>query len=376
MLASSRIGASMIKPLFIMSAEKKFRIRTHVKGIIIVTLIGTGISLVFSNFADFRWEKLLINMFYCFLIGSALWIGNYSINPILDRIFRKRPLNPGRKLVFSLLAMLLVSSVNILFVNWFWIVVIWGSDFTKFIDGSGIWIMTTEIIVVVFIALVLYTNEFFHSWRDAVKSEEALKRDKLALQYEALKNQVNPHFLFNSLNTLSGLIGKDDEKATRFVKQLSDIYRYVLEHKDCELVPLDTEMRFIENYISLMKIRFGDNLIVSSDIKETGKYKIIPLSIQMLVENAIKHNIISKEKPLTISISTEDEDELIVKNNLQKKSSILQGDSGEWEKHGLLNIKSRYEYLSQGVFRVNGASTLPFPDGLDGYFIVNVPLIS
>ncbi len=358
-----------------MSAKKKFCIWIHVKGIIIVTLIGTGISLTFSNFDDFRWEKLLINMFYCFLIGSALWIGNYSINPALDRIFSKRPLNPGRKLVFSLLAMLLVSSVNILFVNWLWVVVIWGSDFAKFVDGSGTWIMITEIIVVVIIALVLYTNEFFHSWRDAVKSEEALKRDKLSLQYESLKNQVNPHFLFNSLNTLSGLIGKDEKKATRFVKQLSDIYRYVLEHKDRELVPLDTEMKFVENYISLMKIRFGNNLIVTSDIKETSKYKIIPLSIQMLVENAIKHNIVSKELPLTISFSMEDEGELTVKNNLQKKSSILQGDSGEWEKHGLLNIKSRYEYLSKGVFKVNGVSTLPFPDGLDGYFIVNVPLI-
>ena len=358
-----------------MSAKKKFCIWIHVKGIVIVTLIGTGISLTFSNFDNFRWENLFINMFYCFLIGSALWIGNYSINPALDRIFRKRPLNPGRKLVFSLLAMLTVSSVNILFVNWLWVVVIWGSDFAKFVDGSGIWIMTTEIIVVVFIALVLYTNEFFHSWRDAVKSEEALKRDKLALQYESLKNQVNPHFLFNSLNTLSGLIGKDEKKATRFVKQLSDIYRYVLEHKDRELVPLDTEMKFVENYISLMKIRFGDNLIVISDIRETSNYKIIPLSIQMLVENVIKHNIVSKEMPLTISFSMEDEGELTVKNNLQKKSSILQGDSGEWEKHGLLNIKSRYEYLSKGVFKVNGASTLPFPDGLDGYFIVNVPLI-
>ena len=103
--------------------------------------------------------------------------------------------------------------------------------------------------------------------------------------------------------------------------------------------------------------------------------KIIPLSIQMLVENAIKHNIISAEFPLTISISIQNDSHLIVSNNLQRKSSVLSGDRGEWEKHGLANIKSRYEYLSQGSFTVNGATDEPFPQEIDGYFVVNVPLI-
>lgn len=361
----------------IMAEDNKFCIWKHVTGILIVTLIGTSISLLFSGSSSITWNHIYYSVLYSLFIGSTLWMGNFSISPALDRIFRRNPLPPGDKLIYSLLMMMLVSGSIIIFVNWCWFGFIHGMDFWKFVSqGSGMSIMIIEIVVVIIIALVMYAKEFFYSWRDAVKSEEALKREKLALQYESLKNQVNPHFLFNSLNTLSGLIGKDDEKATRFVKQLSDIYRYVLEHKDRELVPLDTEMNFVENYISLMKIRFGDNLIVISDIRETSNYKIIPLSIQMLVENAIKHNIVSKEMPLTISFSMEGEDELTVKNNLQKKSSILQEDSGEWEKHGLLNIKSRYEYLSQGVFKVNGASTLPFPDGLDGYFIVNVPLIS
>ncbi|MCK5765742.1 MAG: sensor histidine kinase [Bacteroidales bacterium] len=358
-----------------MSANTRKKYFIHIKGIIVVTLIGTAISLLMSSSDIFSWRHLFINLLYCFMIGMSLWFGNFSINPILERLFGKKNLSPEWKLISSLIGMLLMSSSIILFVNWFWVEVIWGEEFSKFFLGSGSFIMIIEIIVVIIIALVLYINEFFNSWREAVKNEESLKREKLALEYDSLKNQVNPHFLFNSLNTLSGLIGKDEKKATRFVKQLSDIYRYVLENKDHELVPLYTEMKFVENYISLMKIRFGDNLIVISDIKETSKYKIIPLSIQMLVENAIKHNIVSKEMPLTISFSMEDEGELTVKNNLQKKSSILQGDSGEWEKHGLLNIKSRYEYLSQGVFKVNGVSTLPFPDGLDGYFIVNVPLI-
>lgn len=347
----------------------------HIKGIIVVTLIGTAISLLMSSSDYFSWRHLAINLLYCFMIGTSLWFGNFSINPILERLFGKKNLSPGWKLISSLIGMFIMSSSIILFVNWFWVEVIWGEAFSKYFAGSGSFIMIIEIIVVIIIALVLYINEFFSSWREAVKNEESLKREKLALEYDSLKNQVNPHFLFNSLNTLSGLIGKDEEKATRFVKQLSDIYRYVLEQKDRELVPLDTEMKFVGNYISLMKIRFGDNLIVESDIREGSSFKIIPLSVQMLVENAIKHNIISRDKPLTIKITLADREYLQVSNNLQKKSSILGGDTGEWEKHGLMNIKSRYEYLSERDFEVNGAREEPFPEELDGSFVVSIPLI-
>jgi LytS/YehU family sensor histidine kinase len=272
--------------------------------------------------------------------------------------------------------MILISSALIFVVNWFWVVVLWGSEFDQFIMYSGKMIMIIELVVVVIVALVLYINEFFHSWRESVKKEESLKREKLALEYESLKNQVNPHFLFNSLNSLSGLIGKDDGKAMRFVKQLSDIYRYVLEHKDRELVSLETEMNFVENFISLMKIRFGDNLIVETRLEDKKNRKVIPLSVQMLVENAIKHNIVSKDRPLSITITICGDHQLEVRNNLQKKSSILQEEGGDWEKHGLINLKSRYEYLGDSKFEVNGSSITPFPDDLDGDFVVRVPLIN
>lgn len=357
-----------------MPAEKKHSVFMHLKGIIAVTLIGSAIALLMTPFDHLNWKSFSINLLYSLLIGSSLWFGNFSIDPILGRIFKKNPLKPGKKLVYSLLSMTLVSLGMIFLVNWFWVEVIWGGSFEVFISRSGKTIMIIEFIVVIVIALVLYTNEFFHSWREAVKNEEALKRDKLALEYEALKNQVNPHFLFNSLNTLSGLIPRDTGKATRFVKQLSDIYRYVLEHKDRELVPLETEMGFVENYISLMKIRFGDNLKYHAELPPEGKYRLIPLSVQMLVENAIKHNIVSAEKPLHITIGME-ENRLKVVNNLQKKSSIMKGEGGEWEKHGLVNISSRYAYLSGGGFEVNGSSEAPFPESLNGEFVVHIPLI-
>ena len=346
----------------------------HLRGIIAVTLIGTAISLLMTPFEHLGMRQIGINMLYCFIIGASLWFGNFSVNPLLEAIFGKNKLSPGWKLVLSLGGMILISSAVIFLVNWFWVVILWGGEFSNYIKYSGRLIMIIELVAVVIIALVLYINEFFHSWRESVKNEESLEREKLALQYEALKNQVNPHFLFNSLNTLSGLIGKDTKRAQLFVKQLSDIYRYILEQKDRELVPLETEMIFVENYISLMKIRFGENLQVEKHIPAGKTYRIIPLSVQMLVENAIKHNIISKEMPLSISMLIRD-GQLEVKNNLQPKSSIMHEVTGEWEKQGLANLKSRYAYLSDEQFLVNGSKEEPFPDELEGHFVVHVPLI-
>jgi len=359
-----------------MADKKKFNIWYHIKGILIVTFIGASISLFFTGLSSLTWRHFYFTMLYSFMIGSTLWTGNVSINPALDKIFKRNPLSPGHKFAYSISLMMLVSGFIIISVNWSFYDLIVGTDFWAYVaGGGGLLTMIIEIVVVIIIALVLYTQEFFNSWRNAVKNEEALKRDKLALQYESLKNQVNPHFLFNSLNSLSGLIGTDDEKATRFVKQLSEIYRYVLEHKDRELVPLETEMQFVNNYISLMQIRFGENFIMKIDLPRNKLLKVIPLSIQMLIENAIKHNIISSEKPLTIMIYPEGEDHLVVQNNLQKKSSILADENSDWEKHGLINIKSRYEYLSKGVFMVNGSEEEPFPEELDGSFNVKVPMI-
>jgi len=349
-------------------------LRKHLRGIIAVTLIGTAISLLMTPFEHLGLRQIGINMLYCFIIGTSLWFGNFSVNPLLEAIFGKNRLSPGWKLVLSLSGMIIISSAVIFLAYWFWVVVLWGGEFSNYIKYSGRLIMIIELVAVVIIALVLYINEFFHSWRESVKNEESLEREKLALQYEALKNQVNPHFLFNSLNTLSGLIGKDAERAQLFVKQLSDIYRYILEQKDRELVSLDTEMKFVDNYISLMKIRFGENLKITKNIPSEKPYRIIPLSVQMLVENAIKHNIISKEMPLSIRIEVRD-DQLEVKNNLQRKSSIMHEEVGEWEKHGLVNLKSRYAYLSKGQFLVNESSEEPFPDELEGHFVVHVPLI-
>jgi len=187
--------------------------------------------------------------------------------------------------------------------------------------------------------LISYTYYFFKYWKKAVLSEEQLKRESLSLQYESLKNQVNPHFLFNSLNVLTSLIEKDKDASIKYVKQLSDVFRYVLDQNGRELVPITTELKFIESYRFLQQIRFGTNFKIQININDKD-FQIVPLALQILIENAVKHNEISLENPLTIKIY-DDEGFLYVSNNLQLRSNIP--DSNHI---GLKTLDFQYEFLS------------------------------
>ena len=201
---------------------------------------------------------------------------------------------------------------------------------------------------------------FFKNWKEAAVQQEKLKRQQLALQYETLKGQVSPHFLFNNLNSLTSLISTNPDKAIDFVKKLSEVYRYVLDQKDQELVDLATELKFVESYVFLQKIRFESNLDVQIQVNPKN-FKVIPLSVQMLVENAIKHNEISNRKPLQIKIFSTDDNCLIVENQLQKKS----GSEGSGS--GIQNIRERYEFFTN--------KKVVIFESLDRY-LISIPLLT
>lgn len=209
---------------------------------------------------------------------------------------------------------------------------------------------------------MLITNSilFFVNWKKSVVLQEQLKREQLDLQYETLKSQVNPHFLFNSLNSVTSLIKKDPDKAILFVKKLSDVYRYVLEQKDNEIVTIESELKFLDSYIFLQKIRFGENLAINVNVTDKSR-NIIPLSLQMLMENVIKHNVISKEFPLTIEIFTKDGNYLVMKNNLKKKPALNTGNIG------IENIRSRFEFFTDKPLLINESKT---------HFTVEIPIIN
>lgn len=223
-------------------------------------------------------------------------------------------------------------------------------------------ILNVLVVFVVFVLAIINLSVFLlNKWRFSLAELERFKKENAEFRFESLRSQVNPHFLFNSLNTLSSLVYDNQEKAELFIRELSDVYRYILENRENELIKLEKELLVAKSYIYLNQIRFGENLKVNINIQEqSDQIMIAPLTLQLLIENAIKHNVISEKKPLFLSIQ-KNENYLVVKNNLQKKES-KDYSSGL----GLKNIKSRYSFLSEKEVGI-------FEDEKE--FVVKIPLI-
>ena len=224
----------------------------------------------------------------------------------------------------------------------------------------------TEVIstfLMLVLVMTIYESKYLaYQLRSSMIEKEKLVKENISSQLEGLRNQVNPHFLFNSLNTLATLIPEDQDLAVRFVTKLSKVYRYILEIRDKKVIPLREELDFIKSYSFLIKERFGENINININISEENLDKfIVPLSLQITFENAIKHNVISKDQPLTIEVFINEEDQLIIKNNLQKKSQ-----SSPSTKLGLQNIKNRYSFFTEN--EVGVISTVH-------HFIVSLPLL-
>lgn len=186
--------------------------------------------------------------------------------------------------------------------------------------------------------LIMHGRAFLFEWRQASIDMEKLRTEQVFTQFQSLKNQVNPHFLFNSLNALSSLVYEDQGKAVEFIRKLSQVYRYVLDRKDEEVIPIKDELDFLENFVFLQKIRFGDNLNFEIDGANDSGH-LPPLALQLLVENAIKHNVVSDDHHLNIKVTIGEEYCEVVNNVKEKLSKDSTGI-------GLDNLQARYAYLS------------------------------
>ena len=212
-------------------------------------------------------------------------------------------------------------------------------------------------------AVLVATTEgvfFFRQWKRSTLETERFKKESIRAQFESLKNQVNPHFLFNSLNTLSSMIDVDQKQSKEFLDNLSQVYRYVLQHKDEELVPLKEELDFIYAFTQLLKKRHGERVAFHFNIpKENLNKGMPPMTLQLLVENAVKHNVASRKRPLKVEIYSKD-DQLSIRNNLQLKKNVQSSGIG------LENIKKRYRFLIGEDISIQKTDSL---------FEVSVPLI-
>jgi len=187
------------------------------------------------------------------------------------------------------------------------------------------------------------TRYFIYEWSKSFAAAETLKKLNLQIQVDSLKNQINPHFLFNSLNTLSSLVSTDKVKAEIFIDEMSTVYRYVLQNNEKDLITLRDELEFIYSFFDLLKTRYEEGIQLIVRVEEAYlEYMLPPHTLQLLVENAVKHNVVSAARPLTINISTNQLEQLIVENNVHEKTTSIKSN-----KIGLTNIFAKYSLLNQ-----------------------------
>jgi LytS/YehU family sensor histidine kinase len=317
-------------------------------------LAGFAMALLWVAPWSHSWMVYLKVGSFTALLWNALWLGNsYTANLVSVRLSWTE--QPVRRFVAGMIVMVVYTLVALFALILFYEYAL-GLRFTGSIDDM----IYTSLSITFVISLFMHGRAFLRNWKAAELNSVQLQKESIRAQYDSLKSQVNPHFLFNSLNALTNLIYEDQDKAARFVKQLSEVYRYVLDTQGREVVSLADEIRFLKSYLFLQQIRFGDKLKVDLEL-DPANIQVAPLVLQMLVENAIKHNVISSEDPLTIRIYGEKES-IVVENNIQKKNVLPEDSKGI----GLENIKSRYSFLVSKEVEIVNTGKL---------FSVKLPLI-
>lgn len=277
---------------------------------------------------------------FTFLMWVMLWEGNGRLtNWLTTKIsWIEFPVKRFFVGVVSTVGFTVVSMVLIMF--------IFENAFGMSFGRGYIYTIYGSIVVTILISLFLHGRAFLMYWRQATLDKEKFEKESIAARYEALKSQVNPHFLFNSLNALTNLVHENPDKAVTFIKQLSDVYRYVLDTRDQEVVPIDEELKFLNSYLYLQQIRFGQKLTIDNRVHDQSFFTT-PLALQLLIENAIKHNVIAEDEPLTIRLFERD-GFVCVSNNLQRKKILTEHSAGI----GLENIRKRFSLLSDQQVKI------------------------
>ncbi|TFH22069.1 MAG: hypothetical protein E4H10_14345 [Bacteroidia bacterium] len=306
---------------------------------LILIAIGNVLSIFIIPRDLWSVRTFLGNCMFSIAIGYPSMKGMLFITKVLER---KLPWlkQPIKRLIYQVFALFGYSSLIIFVGLSVWLMLVQDVGYKSIM--SMIAPSLKVVYFFMFLSLVLgNTVLFFKNWKESAIQQEELKRAHLALQYQSLKDQVRPHFLFNSLSSLATLINTDADKATHFVHKLADVYRYVLEQREVELVPLKEELKFLEDYIYLQKIRFGESLEVEYSLELDQNRMVIPLSLQLLVENAIKHNEVSGKHPLHIEILSTEQGHVIVRNNLRRKE-VTEKSLGM----GLENLRKQVAFFS------------------------------
>jgi Histidine kinase/2TM domain len=341
----------------------KFTLKDLTRSVVIGLMIF--IVILFVNLAygnTIALDSKLAHLFiYTLLYSLCLGIANQYLFCFLNKHFTKDQFSLQR-IVIGFLSSFFLSLFVIFLLRIFQDVIVEGNSFEQYWANESIANYIFAIAMTFIVVLSFYAFNIYKAYNENKVKEQKIIAGTANAKFESLKNQIDPHFLFNSLNVLSSLIEENPDNAQKFTTSLSKIYRYVLEQKDKELVTVQEELAFAKTYMNLLKMRFENSISFElPDAFDNPEAKVVPLSLQLLLENCIKHNIVSEQKPLHIKIFVKD-NYLVVQNDLQKKE-VLQDRRGV----GLQNIVSRYAILTKRNVLIDEAN---------GAFAVHLPILT
>lgn len=310
-------------------------------------VVGLSYSIVSHHLTpEYIARQFLVNLPFGIALGFADWW-------IISRVYRQRLFRSNAmRVVVDILLTTIVSAVVTACLNY---LILWGENSIFIVVANSFAVVPCNWIIVLQIELYIYHQQQAATARQL----EIIEKERALYQFEVLKNQINPHFLFNSLNILASLAYQDADKTNSFAKKLSQVYRYILSTHGRPTVTLDEELRFLDSYLYLEKIRFDDTLNVN--ISETAGQRhrqVVPASIQMLVENALKHNINTRRSPLIIDIDISS-DAVTVTNNIQPRAHSAANGTG------LENLQRQYELYDKHICVSNA----------NGMFSVRIPFV-
>ncbi len=320
--------------------------QTIIKGIVVALVLFfviIGIQYFLGRIIKLD-SSLLNELLYYIIYGIVLSTINSVYFDFINQKFNWDSFSTLKKyrIILGFVGSVFVTLFGIFFIRFTIKVVIEGLSFDYFIKNENKTHYLISLIITIIVSLIFHLIYFYKAYQENKVKEQKIIAGTASAQFESLKNQIDPHFLFNSLNVLSSLIEENPESAQKFTTSLSKVYRYVLEQKDKELVSVAEELKFAKTYMNLLKMRFENS--ITFEIPEgfdNEEAKVVPLSLQLLLENCIKHNVVSEAKPLHVKISIEN-NQLVVTNNLQKKE-VLSDRKGV----GLQNIVNRYAILTK-----------------------------